>query len=109
MYYFFIYLRYKLLPYYYSLAYKAYSEAEPVFPSLEYYYPHDEQAKNLGQVKMIGPFLAGSAVAKQGEKLSSIYLPEGTWFDFRSGEKIVSKPQIVYSLGMKVRTFGGDG
>jgi len=88
-------LRYKLLPYYYSLAYRAYSEAEPVFPSLEYYYPHDEQAKNLGQIKMVGPFLVGSAIAKQGEKTTSIYLPKGIWFDFRSGDKIVSKGQWV--------------
>lgn len=88
-------LRYKLLPYYYSLAYRAYSEAEPVFPSLEYYYPHDQQAKNLGQIKMVGPFLVGSATAKQGEKATSIYLPKGTWFDFRSGDKTVSKGQWI--------------
>ncbi|WP_019614243.1 TIM-barrel domain-containing protein [Psychromonas ossibalaenae] len=84
-------LRYELLPYYYSLAYRAYSQAEPLFPSLEYYYPNDQQAKNLGHIKMVGPFLVGSSVAEQGQKDSSTYLPKGTWYDFRSGKRVVSQ------------------
>jgi alpha-glucosidase (family GH31 glycosyl hydrolase) len=88
-------LRYQLLPYYYSLAYRATLDAQPVFPSLEYYYPHDDQAKNLGQMKMVGPFLLGSSVAKQGQKSSETYLPRGTWYDFRTGKSVVSKGQWV--------------
>lgn len=86
-------LRYQLLPYYYSLAYRAAFNAEPIFPSLEYYYDNDQQAKNLGQVKMIGPFLVGSAIAKAGQQSASTYLPKGTWFDFRNGNKIDSAGQ----------------
>ena len=32
-------LRYELFPYYYSLAYRAWLDGEPVFPSLDYYWP----------------------------------------------------------------------
>jgi|GEM_PF-6090278 len=88
-------LRYQLLPYYYSLAFRASFHAEPVFPSLEYYYPEDDKAKNRGEMKMIGPFLLGSSAAKQGQKIASTYLPEGTWFDLRSGKNLASKGQWV--------------
>jgi len=83
------------LPYYYSLAFRASFHAEPVFPSLEYYYPEDDKAKNRGEMKMIGPFLLGSSAAKQGQKIASTYLPEGTWFDLRSGKNLASKGQWV--------------
>lgn len=88
-------LRYQLLPYYYSLAYHATLQGEPVFPSLEYYYPNDTQAKNLGNIKMIGPFLVGSSASKQGQIKSATYLPEGEWFDFRTGKKVSSKGQWI--------------
>ncbi|MFT6987981.1 MAG: alpha-glucosidase (family GH31 glycosyl hydrolase), partial [Psychromonas sp.] len=88
-------LRYQLLPYYYSLAFRATFDAEPVFPSLEYYYPNDDQAKNLGEMKMIGPFLLGSSAAAQGQKIASTYLPKGSWFDFRTGKSVTSKGQWV--------------
>lgn len=86
-------LRYQLLPYYYSLAYRATLQAEPVFPSLEYYYPNDTQAKNLGAVKMVGPFLVGGSASTQGQTKSKTYLPKGTWFDFRTGKKVSSTGQ----------------
>ena len=88
-------LRYQLLPYYYSLAYSATLLGEPVFPSLEYYYPNDTSAKNLGDVKMIGPFLVGASASKPGQTKSATYLPEGEWFDFRTGEKIRSTGQWI--------------
>ncbi|WP_369434088.1 TIM-barrel domain-containing protein [Psychromonas sp. MME1] len=88
-------LRYQLLPYYYSLAHRATLDGEPMFPSLEYYYDNDMQAKNLGQVKMIGPFLVGSGVAKAEQKLAKIYLPKGVWFDFRTAQRIDSKGQWI--------------
>jgi alpha-glucosidase len=78
-------LRYALEPYYYSLAHRAWLEGEPVFPSLDYYYP-DPQAKGRGDVKMIGSELVSVAVAAPGAKEASLYLPAGDWYDFRTRE-----------------------
>jgi len=83
-------LRSILLPYYYSLAHQAYRTGEPVFPSLDYWFPDDEQARELGHVKMIGPSLVAAAAAQHGAETIEFYLPRGRWFDFRRLTRIES-------------------
>jgi alpha-glucosidase len=87
-------LRYRLLPYYYSLAYAAWLDGEPVFPSLEYYYD-DPQVRGLGHEKMIGPSLVGAAVAAVDANDVSLYLPAGDWYDFRGGAVTSSRGETV--------------
>ena len=83
-------LRSILLPYYYALAHQAYRTGEPVFPSLDYWFPNDRQARGLGRVKMIGPSLVAAAVAQHGAETIEFYLPRGIWFDFRRLSRIES-------------------
>lgn len=78
-------LRYAMLPYYYSLAHRAYRIGEPLFPSLDYVFPNDPQAAGIGHEKMIGTHLLGAAVAEYGAVEVPVYLPDGEWYDFRSG------------------------
>jgi alpha-glucosidase (family GH31 glycosyl hydrolase) len=87
-------LRYELMPYYYSLAHRAWRDGEPVFPSLDYYYA-DGPAKGLGHVKMIGSELVAAAVAAPDAHEVSIYLPAGNWFDIRTGAVTRSKGEVV--------------
>ncbi|MBI4920443.1 MAG: DUF5110 domain-containing protein [Devosia nanyangense] len=87
-------LRYDLIPYYYSLAYDAWLNGDPVFPSLDYYYA-DAGAKGLGHEKMIGSDLVGAAVAKEGAKDVAMYLPAGDWYDFRTGARTASVGEFV--------------
>ena len=82
-------LRYNLIPFYYSLAYDAWLNGDPVFPSLDYYYP-DAGAKGLGHEKMIGSELVGAAVAKEGATEVELYLPAGDWYDLRSSAMLPS-------------------
>ena len=96
-------LRYELLPYYYALAHRAWRDGEPVFPSLDYVHPHDPRARGLGHVKMIGPDLLGAAVADASAESVSLYLPAGTWFDYRSGAALRSTGETV------TRTLRSDG
>lgn len=78
-------LRQRLLPYYYSQAFRAWRSGEPVFPSLEYWYPDDPLARKVGATKMIGRDLVGAGVARYGETEAPIYLPTGSWYDVRDG------------------------
>ncbi len=84
-------LRYSLTPYYYSLAYKAYKEGEPIFPPLIYHYQTDKQVNNLGDHKLIGESLLGVATTKEKETTKNVYLPTGTWINFYDHEIIKSK------------------
>ena len=79
-------LRYSLIPYYYSLAHGAYESGKPVFPALVHEFQEDENTWDLGHQKLIGPSLMTAAVAEYGAKEVDVYLPKGTWFDYRTGK-----------------------
>lgn len=108
-------LRYQLIPYLYSLAHRANNSAEPVFPSMDYYYGSDLQAVNLPGQKMMGKDLMGAAIAKMGQKSVDLYLPAGKWYDYRTGEMTVSKGESrkqlpVYHNGViRLPLFARDG
>jgi alpha-glucosidase (family GH31 glycosyl hydrolase) len=106
-------LRYALEPYYYALAHRAWREGEPVFPSLDYHYP-DAAAKGLGHVKMIGSELVAAAVSEPGATEVQVYLPAGTWYDWRSTKPLTSAGQHVtiplYASGrLELPLFARDG
>ncbi len=79
-------LRYRLIPYLYALAHRAHRFGEPVFPPLVYYYPEDENVRQLSRIKMLGKDLLTATVAQPGIQATPVYLPAGKWFDFYSHE-----------------------
>jgi alpha-glucosidase len=87
-------LRDAMTPYYYSLAFRAWLEGEPVFPSVDYWYPEAKDAGRLGQVKMIGTEFAAAGAAANAAQTADIYLPAGRWFDFRTLEAVESPGQV---------------
>ncbi|MDO8208560.1 MAG: glycoside hydrolase family 31 protein [Gallionella sp.] len=76
--------RYELIPYYYSLAYRAYLAGEPVVPPLVYYYQNDPAVRQIGHEKLIGRDLLVGVVAKHGEYMRDIYLPKGRWVNYHT-------------------------
>jgi len=76
--------RYELIPYYYSLAYRAYLSGEPVVPPLVFYYQDDPQVRQIGHEKLIGRDLLVGVVAKHGEYARDIYLPRGRWVNYHT-------------------------
>ncbi|GAB1817977.1 TIM-barrel domain-containing protein [Herbidospora sp. RD11066] len=85
--------RYELTPYYYSLAHRAYLTGEPVVPPLVYHYQNDVNVREMGHQKLIGKDLLVGVVAGEGERSRNMYLPAGTWYDYATGEKLVSTGQ----------------
>jgi alpha-glucosidase len=81
-------LRYGLIPYVYSLAHRAHLYGEPVMPPPIIYYQTDNNLRSMGHEKMIGRDLLGAIVARHGERARDVYLPEGTWYDWHSGERL---------------------
>ncbi len=88
-------LRYQLSPYLYSLAHLAYRASEPVFPPLVYYFQEDPAARTLGGQKMIGSQMMMTALTDYTPELTSVYLPSGGWFNFRTGEYVESAGESI--------------
>jgi alpha-D-xyloside xylohydrolase len=82
-------LRYKLLPYIYSLAYQTYETGAPYMRALFMDFPADPKVADLGDEYMFGPALLVAPVTEQGATSRAVYLPAGTdWYNFWTNERI---------------------
>ena len=79
-------LRYRLMPYIYSLAWKVTSEGYTIMRPLVFDYPHDTEVFGIGDQFLFGPALLVNPVTSAGATSRSVYLPAGDWYDFWTGE-----------------------
>jgi alpha-glucosidase len=77
--------RYKLGPYYYSLAWKAWKDGSPLFTPMAMAYPADLRFRDAGGQRMLGDIMISGA-AKTKELFTDVSLPVGEWYDHRTGE-----------------------
>jgi alpha-glucosidase len=87
--------RYELIPYCYSLAYRAYLFGEPLVAPPVFYHQNDPAVRRMGHEKLIGRDLLVSVVASHGEYERDVYLPAGTWVDYTSNEWFHSSGQTL--------------
>lgn len=81
-------LRYALLPYIYSLAFRTWRTGAPYMRALFMDFPHDETALRLGDQFMFGPAFLVAPVTAQGETRKRVYLPAGAqWYNFWTEER----------------------
>ena len=78
-------LRYRLLPYIYSLAWKTTSENYTPMRPLVMDFRDDVNAQNIGDQYMYGPAILVNPVTEQGATTRHLYLPQAKWFDFWTG------------------------
>ncbi len=79
-------LRYRLLPYIYTLAAGTYHEGGTIMRALVMDFPGDPRVRNIGDEYSFGPSLLVAPVTTYGARTRSVYLPRGaTWYDFRTG------------------------
>ena len=71
-------LRYRLLPYNYTLAREACDTGLPMMRALWLHYPDDAEAVKLGTEYLWGRDLLVAPVVEKGAKTRRLYLPEGT-------------------------------
>lgn len=81
-------LRYRLLSYIYSLAWKTTHENYTPMRPLVMDFRTDVQAQNIGDQFLYGPAFLVNPVYKQGATKRTIYLPKSKWFDFWTGEAV---------------------
>jgi len=78
-------LRYRLLPYIYSLAWMTTSQGYTPMRGLVMDFRSDARAANVGDQFMFGPALMVNPVTEPSVSTRPVYLPEAKWYDFWSG------------------------
>jgi alpha-D-xyloside xylohydrolase len=79
-------LRYRLLPYIYSLSWMVTSQAYTMMRALVFDFASDPMALDIPDEYMFGPAFLVNPVSDAGATTRSVYLPAGpTWYDFWSG------------------------
>ena len=81
-------LRYRLMPYTYTLAWQARTQGLPLMRALWIHYPEDATARKTGDEYLWGRDLLIAPVFKKGASEREVYLPEGNWYDWWSHNKI---------------------
>jgi alpha-glucosidase len=81
-------LRYRLLPYTYTVAREANLSGLPFMRPLVLHYPEDKTTVNLTDQYLWGRDLLVAPVVAEGQTSRRVYLPEGTWYDFWTNRKV---------------------
>ncbi len=89
-------LRYKLIPYILRESEKATKGGSTVLQALVFHHPHDRQCWHIDDEYYFGDdFLVAPVMNSEGRR--DVYLPEGNWVNFFTGERI-SGGRWLYGL-----------
>lgn len=75
-------LRYRFMPYLYTLFQDAEQTGLPIVRPLVMEYPNDPETFQCSDEFLLGSQVLVAPILRPGQSHRSVYLPEGTWFDF---------------------------
>lgn len=81
-------LRYRLLPYLYSVVHECTVTGLPVMRALWLHYPSDPNAVSCPDQYLWGRNILVAPVVEKGATSRKVYLPQGVWYDFWTREKL---------------------
>lgn len=87
-------LRYRLLPYLYTLAHLAHRSGAPLLRPLFYEFPGHPEYYNIEDQLMVGPHLMVAPVYRPGVQRRLVELPHGVWYDFWRGKRVGPGPVV---------------
>jgi alpha-D-xyloside xylohydrolase len=104
-------LRYRLLPYIYSLAWKTTRENYTPMRALVMDFRDDTRTWNIGDQFLFGPSLLVTPVTEPGATSRHLYLPKAQWYNFWTGELVeggraISTPAPLNQIPIFVRAGG---
>jgi alpha-glucosidase/alpha-D-xyloside xylohydrolase len=97
----FLELRYRLLPYLYSAVRETHETGMPVMRALWLHYPTDPRAVVRGDEYLWGRDILVAPVVEKGAASRTLYLPQGTWYDFWTGSAIAGGDEITRPVDLK--------
>src|SRR5579863_5631545 len=80
-------LRYRMMPYIYSVAWKTTSESYTLMRPLAMDFRLDARAQNVGDQFMFGPAILVNPVTEPHATARHLYLPKAKWYDFWTGSE----------------------
>ncbi len=87
-------LRARLMPYLYSVVRESHETGMPVMRALWLHYPEDSRAVSVDDQYLWGRDIMVAPVTQKGATSRSVYLPEGSWFDFWTSQQITGGKQV---------------
>jgi alpha-glucosidase/alpha-D-xyloside xylohydrolase len=101
-------LRYRLIPYLYSVVRECCLTGLPIIRALWLRYPDDPRACGRGDEFLWGPDILVAPVTQKGATMRRLYLPRGRWYDFWTGEPIeggreIERPVDLATIPLYVR------
>ena len=94
-------LRYRLIPYIYTLARTAHDTGVPLMRPLWFRFPDDEKAATCDSQYMLGDALLVNPVTRKGARKWTTYLPGGRWYDFFTGESVDGGGEITKKVALE--------
>ena len=93
-------LRYRLLPYTYSLAKECCDTGLPMMRSLWLHYPDDASAVARGDQFLWGRDMLVSPVVEKGAASRRLYLPRGEWHDYWTEERVAGGRELERAVDL---------
>lgn len=95
-------LRYRLMPYLYSLVREMHETGMPIMRALWLHYSDDPQAVSRGDEYLWGRDILVAPVLEKGATARDLYLPRGTWYDFWTQAKTEGGRQVSREVDLDV-------
>jgi alpha-glucosidase len=92
-------LRYRLIPFYYSLAHETFQTGLPLMRPLLMEFPDDSKTANLSDEWMMGDSLLAAPILQPGGK-RSVYLPTGRWYALGSNLPLKGKRTMAVTAAL---------
>jgi len=108
-------LRHQLIPYIYSMAWLSFSKNLPLCQPMYYLHPSNESSYSFkdqyffGTELLVAPIISPMDPAV-GSSRKEIWLPDGLWFDFNSGECVTGdKVHVSYFFKNEIPIYAKAG
>jgi alpha-glucosidase len=92
-------LRYRLIPYYYSLAHEVHTTGIPLMRPLVMEFPDDPKVVNLSDQWLMGSGLMAAPILTNSSQ-RTVYLPASNWYIFNSNKKLDGNRTITVTAGL---------
>jgi alpha-glucosidase/alpha-D-xyloside xylohydrolase len=93
-------LRYRLLPYTYTLAWEARATGLPLMRALWLHYPGDARSRATGDEFLWGRDLLIAPVYRKGATSRDVYLPPGDWYDWWTNGKVPGGQSVAREVDL---------
>jgi alpha-glucosidase len=93
-------LRYRLLPYLYTCVAEAHRTGAPILRPLWWHHGDDPEAQVRDDEALVGRDLLVAPILRPGRTHREVYLPEGTWHEWRTGDVHRGPAHVLVAAGL---------